>query len=193
MERMERLVKRLEADADRLLLVPAEHTKGIVFKEVLITLADLAEDAQKMRGYSRHLTTKTDDLVILQELLRTAVPLTVIGDRAEEPLVLHAELGRFPIRSHTGNVPRETYAVRLVPEAGGIAIIVLNHSGGIAVNYVDDHQPDCVNIGLGNDLLHLSVYYQRTIKNLPPLAPFQKERISEQYRALRALRVHGTT
>lgn len=108
------------------------NTVGVDFQGNLITERMLDEDRSKwgttalLTGTNNFHQSDTDEGV-LRKALNELTPLTVVGRASGRPLILAAELERFPFT--IGGVPGyEEYGIRLIPKVGEINRIIVNEN-----------------------------------------------------------------
>lgn len=122
------------------------------------------------------------DLDLLRALLFESTPVIISAADDEGPVVLDAELIRFPYTIHSakgGEVYRTAtgfacFALRLVPRPGGrIVAVELNGESHVAVNELVMEPNHGLFAEFGNSHLWFELYF-KPADSLPPLRPPKK-------------------
>ena len=159
-----------------------EHCNGIKIGDSLITPTTIEEDANRWKGFALlpvigEENFSAPDEVIFRALIYECMPLIIIGDPQEQPLILKAQFGRFPY-SINGERKFQSFAVRLIPKSGKVKTVVLNSASNLAIDSQEISQR-FFSADLGNGELHLELFFEKQeIESLPPLKPpadFQEE------------------
>lgn len=143
---------------------------GIRIGAELLSLVTLKADAINWRGKVQFpgIRPELTDQQLLRQLLVDRIPLTLI---ANTPLVLRAELGRFPY-SIDGNSTFQAFALRLSPELGKIShFVVRDHPSWLAIEEIFE-KTGLYEFDVGNGSLRLQIYLEPVDPSqLPPLEP----------------------
>ena len=148
------------------------NIQGIRMGGTLITPETLEADVQRWHGYALLPGIGEDNMgmndeQLLRQLCFELMPFALTAD---EPLVLRAEVMRYPY-SINGNRAFQGFACRLMPESGRITKLETHANTGLAINS-QTCTGEGVTMDLGNGALYLEVYFEpHDQAGLPPLRP----------------------